>query len=177
MRMLCGALIVLIASLGLVGMRAAGYEINLSASMPRGLYRVTHDPLAVGQLVAICLPHPIAQFGRERGYLTAGACAESQQPVLKRIAAMAGDRIEVQPDAVTINGTRVPNSAVSEQDSHGRVLPHVPWGTYTLKRGELWVMSTYVANSWDSRYYGPVPVSSVYATARPVIVVTAGVQE
>jgi conjugative transfer signal peptidase TraF len=172
--MLRGALIVLVASLGLVGMRAAGYELNLSASMPRGLYRVTHEPLAVGQLVAICLPHAIAQFGRERGYLTAGACEDSQQPVLKKIAAMAGDQIEVQPDAVTINSARIPHSAVYEHDSHGRVLPHVPWGTYTLRRGELWVMSTYVANSWDSRYYGPVSVSSVYATARPVIVFTTG---
>jgi conjugative transfer signal peptidase TraF len=175
--MLCGALIVLIASLGLMGLRCTGYEINLSASMPRGLYRVTHDPLAVGHFVAICLPRPIAQFGRARGYLTAGACADGQQPVLKRIAAMAGDQIEVQPEAVTINNTRMPNSAVYDQDSHGRALPHVPWGTYTLRSGELWVMSTYVANSWDSRYYGPVSVSSVYATARPVIVFTTGVPE
>src|SRR5262245_19561753 len=72
--MLRGALIMLVASLGLVGLRAAGDELNLSASMPRGLYRVTHDPLAVGQVVAICLPTAVAQFGRERGYLTAGAC-------------------------------------------------------------------------------------------------------
>jgi len=152
-------------------LRACDLTVNLSGSMPVGVYRRTQEPLRVGQIVAVCLPAAVAQLGLARGYLHAGPCLSGTQAVLKRIAAMGGDVVEVAPTGVTINAQPVPQSAVLDSDSHGRDLLHVPWGTMTLAPGELWLLSTHDARSWDSRYYGPVPRGAVLATARPLWVV------
>jgi conjugative transfer signal peptidase TraF len=144
------------------------------------LYAEIERPLFVGELDAVCLPPAVAQFGVERGYVEHGACADGVQPVLKRIAAVAGDIVDVQPDGDTITMQqthpvphRVRNSAVLTHDRQGRPLPHVPWGPYTLRHGELWLLSTRKANSWDSRYFGPVSVFDVLATMCPVLAIGA----
>ena len=175
---MCAALGVGVVTLN-VTLRLAGLQWSLTGSMPPGVYRVTHDPLTRGQIVAVCLPPPIAQFGWQRGYLSKlpalrllSECPGGYQALLKRIAAVEGDVVEVRPEAVLINGQRIERSATQEVDRWGRALPHVPWGTYTLKSGELWLLATYAVNSWDSRYYGPVSVADVFATARPMLVVS-----
>jgi len=168
--MLGGAAAVLLCAVPLSIARLAGYEINLSASMPIGIYELTEDRIGIGQMVAVCLPSAIARIGRERGYLRSGPCASGDQAVVKHVAGMAGDTIEVQPIGVTINGTAIPNSAVMERDRAGRPLAHVPWGTTTLQHGELWLMSTLQPNSWDSRYFGPVQFADVMVAVRPVFV-------
>ena len=171
------ALFVLV-SIGLPSL--AGYHWNLSRSLPLGLYAEVERPLLVGELVAVCLPPAVAQFGVDRGYVEHGGCADGVQPVLKRIAAVAGDIVDVQPEGVTITlqqthaiPHRVANSAVLAHDRQGRPLPHVPWGPYTLQHGELWLLSTTKANSWDSRYFGPVSAFDVLATMRPVLTIAA----
>ncbi len=170
--LLGGAAAVLVCVIPLSLARLAGYEINLSASMPIGIYELTEDRLGVGQIVAVCLPAAITRIGREHGYLRAGPCVSGDQAVIKPIAGMAGDTIEIQPTGVRINGTAIPNSAVRERDGAGRPLAHVPWGVITLQHGELWLMSTQHPNSWDSRYYGPVQVADVMVAVRPVLVAT-----
>src|SRR5262245_31893837 len=76
------------ASIGVPAL--AGYHWNLSSSLPLGLYAEVERPLLVGELVAVCLPTAVAQFGVERGYVAHGGCPDGIQPVLKRIAAVAG---------------------------------------------------------------------------------------
>jgi type IV secretory pathway protease TraF len=83
---------------------------------------------------------------------------------------MEGDVVAVQPEGLTINGRPIAHSTVLVQDSQGRDLPHLPWRTMTLSSGELWLLSTTDPRSWDSRYYGPVAISAVITTARPVLV-------
>jgi conjugative transfer signal peptidase TraF len=161
-------------------MRIAGCRRNVSASMPLGLYQDIERPLLVGEIVAVCLPPAIATFGHERGYLGRGECEDGTQPVLKRIAAVEGDTVDVQGDAVTISfggssvakPRRLAHSEVLDRDSRGRALPHVPWGPYTLQHGELWLMSTSRPNSWDSRYFGPISVTDVIATTCPAVTAT-----
>src|SRR5262249_22452930 len=136
--------------------RAVGVHWTLTASVPRGVYQRTHDPLVRGTLVAFCLPLPHAEFGWQRGYI-AGVpnlpllreCPSGYQPLLKPIAAVAGDVVDVMPDTVRVNGKPIAHSQTQDHDRAGRVLPHVPWGRYVLTAGELWVMSTYHPLSWD----------------------------
>jgi conjugative transfer signal peptidase TraF len=142
--------------------------------VPPGFYWRTHEPLAWGIFLAFCLPPTMARFGHERGYIqhlpdwpVLRECPSGYQPLLKPIAAVAGDVVEVTADTVRINGTVVPHSASQAHDSRGRSLPHWPWGRYQLAPGELWVMSTYHPASWDSRYFGPIRAASVIATAAP----------
>jgi conjugative transfer signal peptidase TraF len=155
--------------------RGIGLHWTLTASVPPGLYRRTQAPLVRGQFVAFCLPLATAQFGWQRGYIQhvpdwplLQECPHGYQPLLKPIAAVAGDVVELTAEMVRVNETSVPHSATHAQDRQGRPLPHWPWGRYQLVPGELWVMSTTRPNSWDSRYFGPIRAESVIATAKPV---------
>jgi conjugative transfer signal peptidase TraF len=154
----------------IVLLQTAGLQWNLSASMPLGLYLPTDRSLLPGEIVAVCLPAALAQFARERGYLHHGSCPTGVQPLLKRIAAVAGDVVTIQPGGVTINDTPIPNSRVATQDRYGRALPHAPWGAITLQRHQLWLMSTLHPNSLDSRTFGVVSIFDVIATATPLVV-------
>jgi conjugative transfer signal peptidase TraF len=154
----------------IVLLRALGLQWNLSASMPLGLYLPTERSLLPGEIVAVCLPAALATLAHERGYLHHGSCPTGVQPVLKRIAAVAGDVVTVQPEGVTINARLIPQSQVATQDSQGRTLPHAPWGTRTLHHHELWLMSTLHPHSLDSRTFGVVSIFDVIATAIPLAV-------
>jgi type IV secretory pathway protease TraF len=41
-------------------------------------------------------------------------------------------------------------------------------GRYLVAPGELWLVSTRLPNSWDSRYLGPITIAQVRAVARPI---------
>ena len=148
-----------------------GLRINLSSSMPVGLYLRTPDPIQRGTIVDGCLPEPIARVGRERGYIGGGACPDGSEPVAKTVAATAGDRVELRKGLVAVNGVAIPNSATERTDREGRELPQYPRGVYTVAPGELWLLSTLNAHSWDSRYYGPIPVENVRSTVRELFTV------
>lgn len=89
--------------------------------------------------------------------------------VLKRIAAVSSDRIELSESGVRINGTIVPGSGIKNRDSRGQPLPHFPNGTYRVSSGSIWLLGENLSVSWDSRYYGPVPESSVRFSVRPLL--------
>jgi conjugative transfer signal peptidase TraF len=88
--------------------------------------------------------------------------------VLKPVVAVAGDVVQIGPEAVTVNGQRLASSSTAASDSLGRELPHVAWGRHVVGADELWLVSVRVRNSWDSRYLGPISTSQVWSVARPV---------
>lgn len=147
----------------------SGFSMNLTDSAPFGLYRRADAPITRGVLVAVCLPAEVAADGLRRGYLMAGPCASGTAPVLKPVAAVAGDTIDLSATDVRINGQHIPHSATADVDSHGRPLPHLAWGRYTVGEGTLWLLSTYTPKSWDSRYYGAIAESLVLHTVQPVL--------
>jgi type IV secretory pathway protease TraF len=66
----------------------------------------------------------------------------------------------VSDSQISVNGAALPNSKTFPTDRNGAPLPHVPRGTYHLKEGDIWLW-TPNPRSWDSRYYGVVPVRNV----------------
>jgi len=168
-------IVAVVLLLFLLGTRALGFHWTLTESLPRGVYQRTHAPLVRGTLVAFCLPLPQAEFGWHRGYIGSvpnlpvlRECPAGYQPLLKPIAAIAGDVIDLTPTMVRVNGEPMAQSHTQEHDRTGRMLPHVPWGRYQLTPGELWVLSTYHPASWDSRYFGPIRTETVIATVMPL---------
>jgi len=157
---IAGALLAAILGLGL--------HVNLSASAPRGLYRAVAGTPRRGAWVAACVSPEAAALGRARGYLWPGPCVGGVQPVMKPIVAVAGDVVELGPDAVIVNGRRLPGSVSADVDSLGLPLPHGVWGRHLVAADEFWLVSTRVPNSWDSRYLGPFSRSQVRAVAWPV---------
>jgi conjugative transfer signal peptidase TraF len=148
-----------------------GVGLNVSRSAPRGIYRTVGEAPARGALVVACLPTAVGVFGRARGYLGPGTCPGGAQPVLKLIGAVAGDRVELGGDGVTVSGVRLLARPIEAQDSAGRPLPHAAFGSRVAAPGEVWLFGSSPGPSWDSRYFGPVPVTSVRGVVRPVLAV------
>ena len=157
----------------LVGIGAAwalGVRINTSPSMPRGVWWIAPaSEVRRGDAVAVCAPSAAANLGRERGYLGAGGCGDGSAPLLKVAAAVAGDMVAVAANGLAVNGAVLADTAPVPHDAAGRELRVWPPGVYTVQSGSLWV-TTPRANSWDSRYWGPVPAGAVRGEAWPLLV-------
>ncbi|MFW6012223.1 MAG: conjugative transfer signal peptidase TraF [bacterium] len=139
-----------------------------SASLPGGIY-LLHPP---GQprphLLLFCLPPSLAAFGRSRGYLGPGTCPGWTAAVLKPVAAIEGDLVEIGPWGVRINGHLIPNSAPRSHDRNGRPLHQAHPSSFTVPPGQFLPLSSFTADSWDGRYWGPLPLSGVRAAATPL---------
>jgi conjugative transfer signal peptidase TraF len=149
----------------------AGLRLNSTPSMPRGLWRVVGNdaPLYRGEIVTLCPPdtEPIRQ-GAERGYIPPGSCPSGYEPLVKPIAATAGDTVAVTSAGVVVNGEPVRGTAQLAHDSAGRPLHAFPAGSYRVAQGDVWLLSGHDVRSFDSRYFGPVPAANVQGAARPV---------
>lgn len=144
-------------------------RLNLTNSMPRGLYRVINKPLTVGDLVEVCLPQSSNAVGLSHHYIGAGNCPGHAQALLKLIAGMAGDTVELTQDFVAVNGKRLPLSATLTQDEASYPLQAIPRGIYRLAPHTVWLMGTHDARSWDSRYYGAVSQAMIQSAVKPVL--------
>ena len=80
---------------------------------------------------------------------------------LKKIAGMPGDVVTVTPRGSYINGRPILNSAPM-------MARHYPYGTYILGPTDIWVVGK-DPMSYDSRYFGPIPMSLINAIAEPLI--------
>ena len=133
---------------------------NVSASVPTGLYAIRGKAsLHVGERVAIEPPPELRCLLAERGYLPIGV------PLLKRIAAVSGQRVCRFGHVVTIDGAFA--GAARARDSRGRLLP-VWFGCHKLRTAELFVMNPVAPDSFDGRYFGPLRLDTVIGRATPV---------
>jgi conjugative transfer signal peptidase TraF len=133
---------------------------NASASVPIGLYWVApQEPVQRGDLVLATLPRTTRRLAAERGYLPAGV------PVVKRVAAIADDRVcAIGPD-VWIDGRAVARALST--DRLGRPLPH--WtGCRTLGANEIFLFVEGVPDSFDGRYFGPIGTDHVIGRLVPL---------
>src|SRR2546425_10471933 len=104
----------------------AGLRVNLSGSMPIGLYRVSSEPTARGAMVLACLPMEVAVVARSRGYVPRGACPGATAPIGKVVLAMGGDSVEGTAEGLLVNGRPVQNTKPPRVHAAGRSAPRVP---------------------------------------------------
>ena len=147
----------------------AGVRLNLTSSLPAGLYFVARGAPSRGAIVLVCLPSEVATFARMRGYVPLGRCPGWAAPVGKDVLAVAGDTVAVVPEGLQVNGAPVAMSLARVYDSRGRRLPSLSLGHYVVRRDELWLLGRHPL-SFDSRYFGPVASSSVLTAVRPLLV-------
>ncbi|MCQ4632725.1 conjugative transfer signal peptidase TraF [Shinella sp. CPCC 100929] len=146
---------------------AGGLRVNLTPSEPLGLWRILplKRPVQVGDVVFICPPTTEAMRGsRERGYLRRGLCPSGVAPLIKTVVGVEGQRADIGRD-VRINGQPVPLSEVIERDGEGRAISSAASGM--IPAGHVFLHSGF-AGSFDSRYFGPVPVSGMLGLAEEV---------
>jgi conjugative transfer signal peptidase TraF len=135
--------------------------INPTDSIEPGVYimrdRVRVDDLKTGDIVSACIPAgAMAEVFKARGYVPESArCPSGLSPVIKHLAAQAGDRVAVSNFGVSINGKYQANSKVFSTDSQGNPMGHLPMGwSRVLNEGEFFLIATRIDRSLDSRYYG-----------------------
>jgi conjugative transfer signal peptidase TraF len=133
-----------------------GIRLNLASnSLPPGLYRIV--PARNGSDLLICPTGVAEKVSIEREYRVKSlGCGDGYAPLLKPIAARAGDTVTLSEAGVAVNGKLLQNSKQYSKDGIGRPMPLVPLGTYAVVPGTVWVISSYNRFSFDSRYFGPV---------------------
>lgn len=140
--------------------RPPSYIWNASMSVPIGLYRLQPiGRLNVTELVAIRPPEPLETFLDLNGYLPVGV------PMLKRILALPGQT--VCRAGLTISVDDIEMGQARERDGRGRRLP-IWHGCRVLSGDEIFVMNWQSEDSFDGRYFGPIPASAVIGQAFPV---------
>lgn len=139
---------------------------NATASTPVGLYAVQPlDHLAVGDLVALQPPAPVAHYLAEGGFLPEGVL------LLKHIAALPGQVVCRVDHTITVDGR--PVGEARDRDSRGRVLP--AWsGCQSVRFDHVFVMNPAIPDSLDGRYFGPLPLTSLIGRAIPLWTDEAG---
>ena len=144
-----------------LGMWGAGLWINTTPSFPLGLYRqVGASSVAPGDLVLVCLPRE--RWLREPPW--SWRCPDRARPILKKVAALPGVKVEIGADGIRVDGRPVPNS---------RPLPTPVSTALTVTSGRVptgmfWALSDHSPNSHDSRYFGPLPLAAIRAVVRPL---------
>jgi conjugative transfer signal peptidase TraF len=158
------ALVLSIAASGAWG----GYRLNMTRSHALGLWRIEtmqREP-NVGDIVFICPPEVRAfELALKRGYLPSGLCAGGTGPLIKTVAAIAGQDIAID-GRVHIDGRRLDNSELRTVDTEGRALQAFVGGV--VPKGNVFLHSRY-SGSYDSRYFGPIPAAGILGLARPIL--------
>jgi len=146
----------------------AGVRLNLTASVPVGLYWVSSGPES--HFLEFCPPEPFGSLSVERAYRTRStACPDGGEPLLKPVVAREGDFVEVSSKGISVNGSLIPNTGAKSHDTTGRPLSPWPLGFYLVTPGTVWVASSYNSRSFDSRYFGPICSSEIRHVLRPLL--------
>jgi conjugative transfer signal peptidase TraF len=158
--------------LGVLFAQAVG--LRATASMPRGIWRVEAGGVQIerGEVVGVCLPdRPEIREAARRGYIPAGTCPGGREPLIKPVAAIPGDLVTVTARGLAVNGEPVADSGALDKDSAGRPLRPIAAGAYRVPADAVWLLSEHDPRSFDSRYFGAVPVANIQGIARPVWVI------
>lgn len=143
------------------------YRFNITGSMPIGIYqRVDQSALKIGEIVSVCLPDEMAEEGKERDYLLSGQCAHHTKPILKEIIALPGDTVTVTDLGLYVNQKFYVAPELQEDHNY---LPIRRW-TKNKTYHDIKTVWLYGANdsrnSWDSRYFGGVPIKNILGVYR-----------
>lgn len=148
--------------------RAIGLNVNLTESAPEGIWITKPaDSIKRGMLVSVCPPSDaVVTHLRDLGHLRYGDCPDTEaQPLLKAVAATSGDTVVLREGfPAIVNGKELPNTTAQSR------IPRWPDGEYEVSPNEIWIFSTYSDKSFDSRYFGPVPIDNVRGKADPLLV-------
>ena len=161
-------------ALAVMLLEGAGFRLQHTASLPRGIYRVVRSDspaelLHPGVIGLWCLPARTARWAAGRGYLRPGRCATGVEPLAKVVLAIGGDTIDFDQRGVRVGGRLVANSQPPLRDAVGRSLPVARFRRYVLRVGEAWVWSPYARRSFDSRYFGPLPAAALVGVVQPML--------
>lgn len=146
--------------------------------------------VALNTLVLFCLDEPWASFAQQRGYLSTGKCPNQIAPLGKFIVALEGDMVKLTKNGIMVNNHLLKNTKSFRQDAQQRAMPYYQTNTapqymleqlatmhsdtdfveveFTVKAHEA-VVCSFTPSSFDSRYFGPIPLKNIHATLSPIL--------
>ena len=133
---------------------SSGIWVNLTSSMPQGVYKSNDDKIQRNDYVLSCLPYDIAPLAKDRGYVGYGQCPANSGLIGKKMLGLPGDLARIDQDGITINGVLLPGTAPKRFDRQGNSLPKI-----RIDRNlgaDEYIIATNKPQSYDSRYFGPV---------------------
>jgi len=131
---------------------------NASASSPLGLYHVSRpEDVRPGEMVIAWPPDAARELGARRHYLPRNV------PLVKRVAAAAGDRVCAAGEAVYVNGRL--ETLRRAADPSGRPMPW--WtGCEDIAEGDLFLLTPGEPDAFDGRYFGITARRQIVGRAR-----------
>lgn len=131
---------------------------NASNSMPVGLYYIMNRSPLRNELVIVKLPDWAQLMASQRGYLPGNV------PALKRVSALAEDRVCRFDKRVFVNGTLAAWARLSD----GFTLKLPVWsGCVMLDESQVFLLADH-PKSFDGRYSGVTKLVDVLGVAKPV---------
>jgi conjugative transfer signal peptidase TraF len=132
---------------------------NASASAPIGLWSVAPDaPITRGDMVVARLAAPWRSLAARRHYLPANV------PLIKRVAAVSGDRVCANDVGIFVNGSLV--AVPRATDGARRVMPR--WRGCTRLADDAVLLLMAGPASFDGRYFGPTERRHIIGKAHPL---------
>lgn len=133
---------------------------NQTASVPIGLYHLSNPvALKVGDLVVDRPPAALSRYMQSRHYVLAHV------PLLKYVGAIADQLVCRHGSVVSVDGLAVATALV--RDHANRPLP-VWQGCHRLHRGDVFLLNPAAGDSFDGRYFGVLPITTIIARADPI---------
>jgi conjugative transfer signal peptidase TraF len=156
------------AAAGAAGL--AGLRVNTTHSVPPGLYWLSGRHFEVGDIVLVCPPQwPLFAEAFRRGYFGVGFCPGGYEYLFKKVLAAKNDMVSIEADGVSVNGSRVPNSAQVSADPGRRPLPAYRAESLRLSENDVLLIANHSPQSFDARYFGPVDQSHIRGVVTPLI--------
>lgn len=163
---LVGGTFVVLALGAPAALRQSHLRFNSTDSVPIGLYEAEAER---APYAGFCLSADTLRSALRAGLeLGRGECADGHQPILKTVyQATPETPITLDAAGFLVGGVRIPNTKPKAMSRKGQPLEHFAFGTYT---SGLWAISGYNADSYDSRYFGPVAQECIQFYAKPLFV-------
>jgi len=152
---------ILIASLALGGslFPAVWFVYNYTDSLPKGFYRIEKKPLYHrGDLLVFKVPEEVRQIVKDRHWLRDNGF------LVKPLIGLRGDFVCTRFGRFKVAGHDF--GGIEKSDKEGRKLPE--YDAYGVVQSGFLVGIEGMANSFDSRYYGPIQESAVLGIAVPL---------
>ena len=143
-------------------------SVNVSDSMPRGIYFMTgilDTDFRKNDVISFCPSEEKMDFFETRNYIsgyTGASCYGKFPPFLKHIIAIEGDNIEVKSDSIFLNGFLLKNSNIFNTDKLNRPIFRLQNG-YKIKllKDEYFTFADGLRRSLDSRYLGIIKKENI----------------
>ncbi|HBD9221501.1 TPA: conjugative transfer signal peptidase TraF [Legionella pneumophila] len=149
-----------------------GFRINLTESIPIGLYRITGtEPLKNAYVIFCPDDRKTFRLAKNRGYIDHGLYCHGYGYLMKKVVAVSGDILSVTNEGVYVNQMLIPYSKPKLQDGMKRTLPQWQVMNYQLQEDEIMTMTSQSEWSFDGRYYGLVHTRQIKGMITPIWVI------